>query len=366
MYFLGLLLPLAYTPTFNGVTSARWALLAVAIPLFLLWVREKRGLAKPPAGFVLLFALLFGHYALFSSFALAGLDDFIHLCILFGAFYLGMHASDLRDFWLGLALGVTINAALMVAQMLGYSGIEQTAAPAGLFRNSNVVAEAACIALLVAGYYRMWWLLPGAQIAIVLSGSKAAFGAAVVSVLFLFMPGRWRYLAPALAGVIGVTFFLHSTSMSERALIWLVLLDAVNWTGHGIGSYFAAHTATGFAHNEYLQMWYEWGLFCLPVFLVFYKLMRKEPSLEQSIIFCVMGLSFFAFPLHMPVTACCFTLAAGRMYSRWYAVCRPFDAGRDHSYTANKRDAHVVSRYGAHVRPSSGSIPGSNDYSRHP
>lgn len=330
-YLFGFLEAIAWLPMFNGATALRWALLAVAIPAILFTLPENPRSNRNPGMFMLLLLVTIHLLCFTSRESLLGFDDFIHIGILFMVFYLATRAPDLRGIWVGLAVGINISGYIALAQMFGFDGITQYAPPSGLFNNRNVMAEAGAIALLVTIHYRLWWLLPGALLAAFLPVSKAVIGALALVAVFWPSAGGYRvtgiraYMAIAVAGIFAVA--LGGASLTQRYDIWAPAIQAFNLTGHGLGSFFEDFPMPAYAHNEFIQMWYEWGLYAVPFFVAFIAAVLKEWRFEQSIVACVLMLCVFSFPLHMPLTAFCFALALGRMFGAGDNVCSAQYAG---------------------------------------
>lgn len=258
---------------------------------------------------------------------LLGIDDFIHICIMFGAYYLGTRLEDAKPIWVGVAIGVSITGCIAMLQWMGWDStwIVQHAPPSGLFNNRNLLAEAGVVAALIAVYYRSWWALPGVFWASCLPMSRNALGAFALSYLLFQSPWRsafkgWRMVCLILIAF-ALVFGIGGGGLDARLAIWQYAIDGMTWHGNGLGSFFETMPADAFAHNEFIQMWFEWGIFSIPIFVMFANALRKEPSLEQSIVACVLLLSMFAFPLHMPFTAFCFSFALGRVFSGRHSVC---------------------------------------------
>lgn len=318
LFATGLAVTLAFMPGWlDSGTAPRWALLAIAVPLILLCLRPREYL-RPSVTLTLILLSLFVN-ALATRYyfgSYTGIDDLIHLAILLLTFYLGFQRLDLSPAWMGIAVGVNINAAIAIAQSLGWDGIVQTAAPGGLFVNRNVLAEAGAVGLVAALSLRKWWLVPGAFISAVIPFSKNVIAALVLAVLLRRDARVWR------VAMVGAVLFLllvaiGHPSVDVRIAIWADAIRQLSFFGHGVGSFARDFPEAYYAHNDYLQIFYELG--CLPAMVIMAGLiqaLRSERGTEHWILFTISCIAVFSFPYEMPVTAFAAALAAGDLLSR--------------------------------------------------
>ncbi len=297
-------------------TVPRWAAIAAIAPGVLLFSRDRVGGAAWAIPAALL--LISGASLLWAPDALTGADDLARLAVLGVVFALGASTPDLRQVWVGLALGVSASAALAIAQVFGFDGVFQAVPPAGLFVNKNFLAEAGMVAIVASIGLGLVWAIPGAAVAAALGSSTAVVGAlSVVLAIALFDRGR-KVLAfstvTAVVTVAAALFVLGTPGAAARLDIWADALFDPRWLGHGLGAFSATLPWVGYAHSEPIQLVHELGALSAPFFAVaFFALGAKHDApVEWHVLVALCAVSLFSFPLHLPLTAFAFALAAGR------------------------------------------------------
>lgn len=320
LFFLAFAVGIAYWHgALEAAFAARWIIMAVGAPLLLCVFADPRRLS-PLEGFGLLGLAAVVSTVFYAPNMLDGAEEIEHLLILSMCFCLGAAATRLESAWLGLSTAVTLSAAVAVAQKFyGFTYIVQSAAPAGLFVNKNIMAEAAAVCLVPLLLRRQWLFCIGPVIALALGTSRAACGAAFV-VLALWAWRRHRHaiwLPIFVMTIVGLssTIIKHDASMMQRFVFWHDALTNLTVFGHGLSSFTTTYPYAEFAHNELVQAVYELGIFALiPIAFVIYLLRGEavhEP--EEGVIVAILSICAFSFPLHMPVTAFAASLAAGRL-----------------------------------------------------
>lgn len=332
MFWLGLTLPICYVAGWTGVSiPTQWALLSCVLPLAL-W----RVASPGPLHWA---GILFLAYACLGVFWAPDRYNFVYgLWIVFlwaGCFWLGSTTPDLRPIIRGLGIGLGISGLVAVAQTLGFDGI-LTYGPLGhdgfpglLF---NKVAAGAALALVITALAseRMWWLAASLLPYAWLTHSRTAYlGLAVGAIALLRRP---LLLAIPLAAA-GVFFIIHpGLSDIVRLQIWDIAYHALSPIGFGAGAFndiiFAGRNhdplVSGdmvlihpeFAHNDYLQFAFEYGLAALvPLGILALCLTRRNRQWPVLATFACM--SAFAFPAYMPITAFLGFLVAGRLAADW-------------------------------------------------
>lgn len=325
---VGLLLPVAMLPgLMSAGTVPRWTVLAFLVPLMLYWVDWRRVPHK-----VLLVSIL--AYAAASLYWIEVVPDgqleLFRLTLLLAVFCVGSVCVSIERCLTLMAVGVAMTLPLVILQTLGFSGIPQTAPPAGLFLNKNVLAESAAL-LLIAMLYLRWWVLSLVLfLIVVLAKEKAAYVGLVAAAIVYVFP-RYRIAAYLLiaASAVGVGLLISTPSALDRLDIWQDTVNGVTAFGQGVGSFYSMfpYAATHsnvivirpeHAHNEYLHFLFELGAGSLLISALAYYALRGMLELERLLLVFVMAVAVFAFPLHMPLTAFVAALVAGRLCGTQY------------------------------------------------
>lgn len=332
MVWLGLFITTLSIPGWTSVTiPAGWAALSLGLPPNL-WRR---------ADFTLLhlFIYLFAAYAALSLFWAPDLPNAIWrlwgIALMLMAFHLGSALKDLNKLWLGLGLGCAISSLLAVAQWLGlpYIMIYNESAPAGLHYNPSVhgmILAFVAIALWEERrYLLMFCLLPG----LYLSHSRGAYAVFACGLLLTW----FRIPLLALAFGLGAMFYATlgwSGNDIERIAVWAGVSTNLTFLGHGAGSitHFFVHyngrmVQPEYAHNDYLQLLFEFGIgataFYLALGLALGRDFRGWPVLAACFIF-----AFISFPLFHPISLLVFSLAAGHAARAWPDLWPSYTVGR--------------------------------------
>lgn len=324
-------LSVAYLPgAFNASTAGRWALLSIGVPL-LLWCA-----VLPPATLAhQIGAVLLGWAALslwWTPSIYDGLDALWKLFVLAGLFLIGTAQVSLRPVFVGLGIGMAVNAGIAIAQWYGWEGIYTLGVPAGLYINKNSLAEAAALTLIGVIGYRLWWLVPAVLPCIVLTGGRAAMaGLAVAAMAWLWPRSRLAVLTIAGVGLAYCIGHLGDFSVADRFDIWRDTMAGLTPLGRGVGSFFTVYPENAFykdllnsrpahAHNDFLEMAFDLGpAVILYVALLAVALAAPRP-VERAVLLAFTTEACFAFPLHLPVTAAVAALAAGHLCGAWAPV----------------------------------------------
>lgn len=347
--FFGFALMVAYWPGIAGAaTTARWDVAAMlAIALFLL--PRTRMTASHWIGLWLI-AWLFASL-LWNDGGADGRRDGINACFELAiagiAFAIGSHLRDMRAILIGAAVGIAINSGFAISQWSGFDGwhgVVQTmdGSFAGLFFNKDRLgAASAMVAVGLVVTPRLWLLLPGVLPALALSGSRAAWLAALAGVLVVITRGvstrlRGLFVVSALLVIVGYLAW-HGIGNSgyERFTIWHDTIVNWNFFGHGLGSFredflqmaptydFVHYNARPeHPHNELLWLLFEGGvpalLLALGLSCALWRAARYYP--ERGILVCFFVLGLFAMPLHDPATVVLGALCAGYLAHRHHMV----------------------------------------------
>ncbi len=111
------------------------------------------------------------------------------LALFAGLFCIGSSLTSLRPVYIGMAAGLSLSSVAAIAQVYGWTGVDQFSVPGGLFINPNFMAECAVMVAVALVAERMWWWLPAVLPAALLSTSRGALvGGAIAAVVWL-----WTY-----------------------------------------------------------------------------------------------------------------------------------------------------------------------------
>lgn len=308
--------------------TARWALMAVVPPTYFLLFRPKVDVLVVVGACLVAAAVALP--ALWAPDHLTAWQEAINIGILLGCTILGAAAGrELGGVWRGLAAGVAVSSVVAAAQLAGWQGIPQAIAPAGLFINKNLLAEAGAVALVAMTARREWLLAVPALAAVLMGNSRGAFGALVVVIAFRVARSSPRTAAAilcALAVAAGFTLALAGSGM-ERLVFWGNAVAGFTPFGNGLGSWPTNFPYAEFAHSEPLQYLYEIGIFAAVPAAAMLALLGG-PQLERTyesegmVLVLVLALGVFSFPFHMPITSLALALSAGALARDWIDLRR--------------------------------------------
>lgn len=322
MVSFAVILSILYWPVIYGpATSPRWAFLAVSLPILLIVKYEKTNFA-----IIHLLGLSFLIWSiitlLWTSNVYDGVDELIKLTILAEAFILGSYLSSLRQVFIGLAIGLTCSSLMVLVGLKG-----------GLFVNVNILAETALIVCVGLFVYKLWWLIPGLLPAIVLNGSRAAI--LTGSILFcgwLWSKSKWLFTITGLSIIlicsISILYGYKVDSINQRFVLWQDTISELKLFGNGLGSFFSSYpyltneidtvlNRPRFVHNDLLQIAFELGIIGTGLILVIsYLVLKRENYVFASFVI----ISFFSFPLHLPVTSFIAALVCGFATREWSSI----------------------------------------------
>jgi hypothetical protein len=318
----------AFVPWFNGgAYSPRWALIALGCAAGIWYVKIPASTFAHWCGAAL---IAFGAVSiLWSSSAYDGINELLKFCFLGVVFLLVQQLPSMRPVYVGLAIGIAVNSAIVTAQYFGWQFVPQYIVPGGLFGNKNYVAEAAAMVLLALIYERMWWHIPAVLPATFLPSAKGAIAGLIAGlVLWVWTRSRLAAVALMLCGLVagGILYQrgYDGTATTERMLFYKSTIAGMTWHGNGLGSFFTHFPSHSpeinflvsrpiHAHNDILEMVYELGPGAL-FYLAFISFLMCGPfGAEKLMLICFLMEGCFAFPLHLPATAFMASLAAGRL-----------------------------------------------------
>lgn len=343
------LVGVAVWPWFIGfATTPRWAVLAVAVPLMCLDLR-----VRMTRGHALGLAFL-GWATLSLAWSISTADAINELwkwLLLAGAFCVGAETEDLQGFWRGVGIAVAVSAAVVAAQLAGYSFVPQMAPPAGLFGNRIFLAEFAALAL-VGTVNRSWLALPAVFVLGTATSVGALFGVAAVASVWLW---RRSQLAALIVPAVIVTtivaasprpavetgFARHLASAAVRTALWLDVAAQIVPLGHGVGSYYVAEAQSSprqqaldlreaHAHSDPLELLFEFGLGCLPLAGLLVWALGAPVHRECLVLVVFIASSLVGFPLHNPATAFVAAVVAGHLCGARHRIRATVAHGRAH------------------------------------
>lgn len=350
----GFLLAVCFDPfIWQGATTPRWALLAIALPILV--YRQAPG----PFNLSHLVGALFVTWAaltmLWSPNKYDATMSLLLLAIIAQAFSLGSRLRSLENTFVGLAIGIAVSGLILILS----KGLEikpwsvVATYPHGLFGNRNMLGETAALVGLGCLVYRRYWLLPLIAPALLwpplAGGGVLAFGAGA----FLWVWQRsWRVALLlacliSLIGVFTVDFAYKWGTLGERIELWRVTWTNSNWFGHGIGSLYTLFPyitqywditlrRPDHAHNEAIEFLFELGAVGFTLYAVFIALALEWAGRYLPILVGFLVISSLSFSWHIPTSAFLGALVIGHiardgddvrrvladsraLLSRWYA-----------------------------------------------
>lgn len=350
MYALGLIVSLCYVPGVIGAyVATQWPVLSIALPVAVMY---QRGIMTPLhwAGLVFV-AYAFAHLHSVPIFA-DGVWGIWILSIMALSFWLGSTLSNLRDLYRGLAIGAAVSSLVGVAQWFGYSPVMYVSEhPAGLYVNS--VVQGMTLAFLVVALVseRLWLYVPLLLPGLVLSHSRGAFVALAIGLLAVYVRRVWVFGLLGLIGLIMLFTVRPDSSDELRLLVWNDALHFLTPWGWGPGSFFSwlipyrdylIHPE--YAHNDAIQLVFEYGIFAAFPIGIFAFLLTRVRSREWPVLVTFVTASCYAMPLWAPITSFLACLVAGRLALDWHLARVDVHNGRH----------GVVQQYGPGGHPDGG------------
>lgn len=259
---------------------------------------------------------------------------FFQIISLICVFYIGENLDDLRPTFMGLAAGLSISGIIAIAQLSGYTPVYALYSNiTGLFVNPNIYSEVTIVVLIGLIVLKLWWWIPLTLPGIVLVHSRTALAAFGIGLFLMLFKKNKSYAIVAITVVILISLYLYrhsfnTLSIEERINLYKDTINGFTFFGHGVGSfeilypYYATHVDTAlarprFAHNDWLQLIFEFGIFALIPMLIALNLMRHN----NAILWAIGIISLFTFPFHVPVIAFIGCLVAGYLNNNNGTIC---------------------------------------------
>ena len=333
----------------------RWWAIAIGLPLV---SKLDPWSLTPSVRWVWLFGLVYAFAVLFvSRHPLEGSLDFFCLLLMFGVGIAAAERENLDQVMVGMVLGLGVSSVLVIPQHFGWSPVPQSAGPAGLFFNREVLAEVAAPLLVWSVVSRKLVLSLICIIPVALCDSRIAVLVSAVCIAYAFMPRKWWAYAIASVMMIGLgggMLLLFGAGKIDSAGLRMVLWGAayldITTFGHGLGYWREAHPfpIEEFVHSDWLQFLVELGaggiaFIALPIL----TLARGKGSIaERCALVAVTLEALVSFPLHGAAGAFIFAALAGNM-ARDRALVR--DPGLSRRITARfglRREASHAANVG--------------------
>lgn len=329
MFWLATLLPVCFVAGYTGATMpTQWAVLSACLPL---------GLWRSSQTTVLHW--LGGSFLIYLIFTFAWIDNwytailgmwYIFMWTL--AFHWGSTMPTLEPMWKGLAIGLSISSTIAIAQAFGLAwpptDIATHGMP-GLLFNPTVQGMAIAVCLVGLASNGLWRWMPLLWIGCILAQSRGAW-----LVLALTALARFVHWSVALALLLGGSFaFIHFAGDSDiqRLQIWGQAIRGLTILGWGPDSFNDVYSiipdAQGpelvhleFAHNDYLQLTFEYGIGALPLFGVLACCLSRTQHPEWPALFALAIAATFFFPLYSPLIAFILCVVTGHLAADWDRV----------------------------------------------
>lgn len=247
-----------------------------------------------------LFGLLFFFYAAASliwSYDSEGVYALIKFFILLNAFIVGLCLISLKQLFEGLALGISVSSLFV---LIGY--------PGGLFINYNTLAETTVLVLIGVWIYKLWWFIPGLLPSLFVGRRAVILTLSVIFSIWLWRKSKFLSIYVLLFAICLIYLYYNDASTFDRLNAWKYTFGEVNLLGHGLGSfaingYYNLNSRAIFVHNDLLQIAFELGLIGVILIVCFFIAVLQIKCDERYIVFAFIIISFFSFPLYLPVSS---------------------------------------------------------------
>lgn len=218
--------------------------------------------------------------------------------------------DNLPAIYMLLGLIGLISVAFAIAQESGVSPWPTLMdLPTGLFYSP--IVQGGFLGLVIVALARIeWWEpMPILAVGIYLSENRGGWVIAGVGLLATWVRQPLVILAVILVGAFLFTFN-PTLSDLERLNIWQAGWVNLTWFGHGWGSYsdvWIVKHNLGYqpihAHNDYLELAFEFGLYAVPIFCVLAYALAQTQSPEWPLLVAYCTFATFAMPSYIPATA---------------------------------------------------------------
>lgn len=206
-----------------------------------------------------------------------------------------------------IGIASTIFACFQVA---GYSfWPTHNGVTSGLFYSP--IVQGGFLGLVIVALLQTRWLIitPILAFGLFLNPNRGGWIVAGIGLLATWVRQPLIILAVILLGAFFVTLN-PSFSDLERFNIWQAGAVNLTWFGHGWGSYadvWIVRNDLGYqplhAHNDYLELAFELGIYVVPIFCVLAYALAQTSSPEWPLLVAFCTMATFAMPSFIPATA---------------------------------------------------------------
>jgi hypothetical protein len=161
-----------------------------------------------------------------------------------------------------------------------------------------------------------------------LAQSRGAIIALLVAVV-CNLTRSWLIFALLVIALAGFSYLTFRYGDNIRLVVWRQALDNLTLMGNGAGSFQDVFIMGGkrlwhaeYAHNEYLQLVFEFGLGAAFLLLPVALLALRTDAREWPIFVCFLVMALYSWPVHSYITAFIGALVAGRLVASWDVVWR--------------------------------------------
>jgi len=322
---LGIIVSTIQLPGYIGaVIPTAWISLFVIVPVLLFWYKVEITLIHILGSLFLLYAGLSLIWA--PNFNIS-FFEYCKLLVLAGVFCISF---NLLAVYKGLAIGLGISAFVGLAQwQWDWNGIFKLYpnVASGLLINPDLLCEFSAVMFLALFVSRLWFWLPVTLPGLILVHSRAAILGLTVGLCMW----AWQKSRRLVLVFISVCIYVFGIKINgffsayDRLTIWIDTVRGLTLFGHGVGSFDLlyptyATTDTSIArpmnaHNDLLQLMFDLGIGVVPLLVMIGLLLyaRNNAAIYSSkIVFvAITAISFFSFPLHIPLLGFIWVLVAG-------------------------------------------------------
>jgi len=311
----------AYVPgMFSGAYMPRWWAIAILLPLAS--DLDPRVLPRD-VGLLLAGGLAWAAASLaWTPIPAEGAMDLLFLILLALALVAAADAEDLSPALAAFGWGIAASSVLAALQFAGVPTGLPHAGPAGLFMNSEILAETAAPIFVWAAWERRWALAAFLAVPVALCESRVAILAVAAGALWAAsVPARVKaFIMAAVALPAAATVFAlglgKTVSAFDRVLLWTTgALHVTPW-GRGIGWWPVAFPGPmqEYAHSDALQLVVELGvggllLAAVPAMILLKG--RKDDVARRAALVAMLAEAAISFPLHVPASGFLAALLAG-------------------------------------------------------
>jgi hypothetical protein len=217
-----------------------------------------------------------------------------------------------------IALGIigTISTMVALAQVFGLQPWPTfNNATSGLFFNPISTGGFLALTLVALATAGFWEFFPILLLGLYLTHSRGGWAVLVFGLIAIwFRRPLWLLVGILALALVFTTSF--SASDSERIRIWHAAVLYLSPFGNGFDSFskvLIQHNGVWawpeYAHNDYLQLAFEFGIFAIPVYALVLWVLAQTSANEWPIFAAFAFMACFTMPLHIPAVAAIGALA---------------------------------------------------------